>query len=259
MNRLKILSLAWALCGLIQSHLLAGTGPDDVVDKGESDVTLTLTRFDVNDQGLNLTYKITNHSPHDVWVCDGVTVDLGPDLKDYDVYLERDMETLVIRKRLEVAERVNGTIELLRNYQGRYIRLRPGQDRSASLSMVVPVEQYSILMWIIYNADYAKRLTLEIGVYDGDLPGFIEKTIASAERLGCKPTADVIASEWVAFYQYFGGFRIADAFGGLAGFHASYKNGDDEITVMRTWPVVLGERPLQMTIDGVSIPYKGAR
>jgi hypothetical protein len=258
MSRFVILCFAWAFCVLLPARLSAGASSDSTTNMGETGVALTLTRFDVNDRSLNLTCRVVNNGKQEIWVCDNVTD--GSSSKSYEVYLGDDCRTLTIRRRLEVAEQRLEVGAMPRFYQARYLRLPPGQDRIWSFMIAVPVKPCFILMGYPNKADYATRVSVEIGVYDGNLPGRIGDTIALAERLDTSYRNKVIAPDYELFDQYFSGFRISDAFGGSAGFRKRYEPGNDQITIDRSWPwptvSLFGERPLQITIDGVSIPYK---
>lgn len=255
MNRCGFLLLAFVLGISLPAYSSAQTNSD----VGSTGVALTLIRFDVNDQSLSLACKVTNNGEQDIWVCDGITA-FHPNSNDYEAYLADDCRTLTIRRRLEVAEEIPGIAGWFRGYQARYRRLHPGQNRTWSFTMAVPVKPNFILMGYPNKADYATCLSVEIGICDGDLPGRIADIIGLAERLDTSYRNDVVAPNYELFDRYFSGFRIADAFGGSAGFRDRYEPGSDQITIDRAWPwetvSLFGERPLNITIDGIFIAYE---
>jgi len=101
--------------------------------KEEAGVTIELTKLDVNDTTLDLSYKIKNNSDHEVWICDDVDFYLTS--IDFEVYLSEDEQTLLIRRRFDVPTIVYWPIWPY----GRYVLLRSGQERTESLSLDVPV------------------------------------------------------------------------------------------------------------------------
>jgi len=68
---------------------------------------------------------------------------------------------------------------------GRYIRLLPGQEYAESLSRALPVRPTLVYIPEQANAESAKRLALEIGFYDEDLPELILNIVEMAEKLSC--------------------------------------------------------------------------
>ena len=61
---------------------------DVLADEQNSDVSMTITKFHVDDQTLELGWKIVNNSDHDVWVCD--SIDTHPGFPDFEVFMARD-------------------------------------------------------------------------------------------------------------------------------------------------------------------------
>jgi len=109
MNRNKILILTLVLCVLIGGYPKAEYRQDnsDLPDQNDVEtVMIALTHLDVNDQTpdvndqtLELRYRIVNRSADDIWVCSDVSL-----FHQYqqEVYMEKDDETLMIRKRFDV-------------------------------------------------------------------------------------------------------------------------------------------------------------
>jgi len=214
-------------------------------------VKMALTGFDVNDTTLELSYKIKNNTDHDVWICDSVSVFTGP---DFEVYLSEDEQSLLIRRRLDVPTDVVWT----QCPYGRYVLLRSGQERTESLSLAVPVTPRLMFAGGLATSDHARRLVLEIGFYNEDLPGLIRDILEMAEKLNC---AHLDPSEYrtAFFMHYFKGIWIAHKlFGGLSQFEEyTYKEGSEEINIPYTWQKFNGEQVLRIEVDGVHIPYLG--
>jgi hypothetical protein len=215
--------------------------------KDEAGVTIELTKLDVNDTTLDLSYKIKNRSDHDIWICDSVSKQLN-----FEIYLAEDAQTLVIRKRLDVSpEVVWAAIPI-----GRYVRLRPGQGYAETLSYALPVRPALAYIGERANAESAKRLVLEIGFYDQDLPGLIRSIIEVVERLGC---ANVELEDYESdiMRHYFKGLLIKGRFGGLEHFDESHQDVSEQFITACT-DQLLGEQVLRLEVDGVSIPYVSA-
>lgn len=67
----------------------------------------------------------------------------------------------------------------------RYIHLLPAQEYAESLSRSLPVRPTLVYIPERANAESAKRLALEIGFYDLDLPWMIRDVIEVVDRLDC--------------------------------------------------------------------------
>jgi hypothetical protein len=102
-------------------------------------------------------------------------------------------------------------------------------------------------------------MVVEVGLFEGDLPGRIRQICKIAERLNCERVyySDLDVENVELFDEYFGGLNVADSFGGLAGFDEAFPEGSNRITIPHMWPVRLGERGLRITMDGLSLPYAG--
>jgi len=227
-----------------------GVKAEDVndLDTGQdSAVAIELTKFDLNDTTLELSYKIKNNTDHDVWICD--SVDIGH--SNSEIYLAEDAQTLIIRKRLDVSPEVVWASPP----GGRYVRLQAAQEYSESLSYALPV--HPVLAYITERAyaESAKRIVLEIGFYDQDLPGLIRSIIEVAERFGC---ANVELEDYESDIMrcYFKGLLIKGRFGGLEYFDEHHPDGSEQFITVYT-DQLLGEQVLQISVDGLYIPYKG--
>ena len=166
--------------------------------------------------------------------------------------MPKDEQTLLIRRRLDVPTVVVWII----NPRGRYVLLRSGQERNESLSLDVPVQPQRTFAGGPATSDHARRLVLEIGFYNEDLPGMIREILEMAEKLNC---ARLELGEYMTpfFMRYFKGIWIAhQLFGGLSQFEKyTYQEGNEEIKIPYTWQNFGGEQVLRIEVDGVHIPY----
>ena len=245
MYRIVSLILTLTLCVFFLKFAQAESG-DDPNNVEEKVVTIELTKLDVNDTTLELGYKIKNNTDHDVWICDSVSMQLN-----YEIYLAEDAQTLVIRKRLDISPGVVWAAIPV----GRYVRLRPGQEYAESLSRALPVRPALSYIAERANAESAKRLVLEIGFYDQDLPGLIRSIIEVVERLGCAKL-ELEDYESDIMRHYFKGLLIKGRFGGLEHFDESHQDLSEQFITPYT-DQLLGEQVLRIEVDGLYIPYKG--
>jgi hypothetical protein len=217
-------------------------------------VTTVLTKFDVNDTKLELGFKIINNTDHDVWICDDVSV---YSTMDFEVYLSEDEQTLLIRKRLDVPTIVYWPALPY----GRYIRLRSDKERTESVSLDVPVGPWRLCAdgLELPKSDLARRIVLEVGFYNEDLPKLIRDILEMAEEFDCARFENNSKYSATFFARYFKGAWIAQLFGGLSGFEENaYKEGSEEIRIpystysRENFGV---EQVLRIEVDGVHIPY----
>ncbi|MDT8300526.1 MAG: hypothetical protein RQ760_03515 [Sedimentisphaerales bacterium] len=133
------------------------------------------------------------------------------------------------------------------------------QERIESLSLEVPVISQRVYMFPskLAVSDHARRLVLEIGFYNEDLPGMIREILEIAEKLNC---THLESSEYYTdlFQRYFKGIWIAHRFfGGLSGFEEyTYQEGNEEIVIPYSWQRFGGEQVLRIEVDNVHIPYE---
>ncbi len=250
MYRIVSLILTLTLCVFSPRFAQAESG-DDPNNVEEKVVTIELTKLDVNDTTLELSYKIKNNTVHDVWICDDVAFNLAS--LDFEVYLSEDEQTLLIRRRLDVPTDVEWAI----NPRGHYVLLRSGQEWTESLSLDVPVHPRRQFAYGQVASDHARRLVLEIGFYNEDLPGMIREILEMAEKLNCARLETSGEYRTAFFMRYFKGIWIAHLFGGLSGFEKyTYQEGNEEISIPYTWQNFGGEQVLRIEVDGVHIPYE---
>jgi len=225
-------------------------------DPNDADkVTIELTNLEVTDKNLDLGWKIKNNSENDIWICNHIDVSAK---LPFEVYVAGDNQTLMIRRRLAVPTATLFYIPPV----GEYVSLRPGQERTESLSLDVPVRRNEMYGGNeSLTAEHATRLVLEIGFYDEDLPTLVRGILEIAEKLNCKENLDIdiIERYYDIIERYYGGLLVNIFMGGLSGFNSLNENRDlrEEVLISYTWHAFKGEKVLQVTVDDVSIPYKG--
>ena len=257
MNRTKCLIMASTLCVLLAMSPEAESD-EDPGDEEETAVTISLTKLDVNDTNLKLSWKIKNDTDHDVWVCDRYSM-------DFEQFMDKDAKTLVLRRRYNLSN--EGVLWEFPFPRFRYSRLRPDQEKVESLSLTVPVRPWTLFSSSRGNAESAKRLAIEIGFYDEDLPELILNIVEMAEKLSCdtslyspaSPPMDSNDNSMEFSRRFFGGVFIARFFNSenFTYFRNSVTSGGDEIITPYLWQTLNGEQILRIKVDGVSIPYKG--
>ncbi len=222
---------------------------------------IVLTGFDVNDQNMEVRYKIVNRRTHDIWICDAVYLkdSKGKDVPPYhDIYIAEDRLTLVVRKQLDVLYEQSPSVP--RDYAGRYVRLRAGEERVGSVSLSLPAEQKVVfaLGWPPVG-EHATRMALRIGFHDEDLREKMRGIVTMAQHIGGGQLAwsDLTAEEYDIYRQYFHGLWVSATFGGLTGFNDAWPEGSEEIEIpysLAAPQFVSTESCLEIAIDGVLIP-----
>jgi len=212
----------------------------------EKAVTIELNKLDVNDTNLELQYKIKNNTDHDVWICDNVNKIANP----FEVFLAKDAQTFVLRKRLDVPSSIIWHTQPT----GMYVRLGPGEDLFESLSLNLPVQSSFVFASAGRTrvTQNARCLTLEIGFYDEDLPGLILSIIQEADKIS--DLRSVAATAMTK--EYFRGLLVRTRMGGLSNIIEAHSKG--QVFIDYSWQALTGEKVLQIVVDGVSIPYEGA-
>jgi hypothetical protein len=229
--------------------LVSAAFGDVLADEQNSDVSIIITKFQVNDQTLELGWKIINNTDHDVWICE--TMNTNAQLPKFETFIAQDAETLMIRRRFDLPLAVS----LERPIGGRYIRLGSGQEHTDSISLNLPVDPRYLFEVELGNAGRAGSLALEIVFFDEDLQSMILRIVEMADKLNCTWKA---LGDLEIYGRFFGGLWIAGHFNGSAYpyFRESVNSGGDEILMPNMGRARLGEQVLQLKVDGVSIIYR---
>lgn len=205
-------------------------------------ITIALKGSDISDKTFELRYEIRNGSHKDVWICD------EPDIDNpchFEIYLAEDRQTLVLRRRLDVP-----MVGIFREQpRGRYIRLRAGQSRTESLLLSLPIRPNPVFTGIRQKRGtvYVKRLTLDIGYYDEDLPAMVLNLLEGAEDTSNEDRDPnmALAGRWLGSMSHFNATNEYFNFG----------NRDEQVVVGWSDQTFEGEHFLQLTLGGLRIPY----
>ena len=244
------------MAGLLLATFPKAACGDVLANEQDSDVSITITKFQLNDQNLELSWKIVNSSDHDVWICESMSRDYPPPL--FEQFLDEDAKTLVIRKLFDLPMREELTLAYP-PIGSCYVRLHPGEEKVESVSVALPVSPYRMSASNkATNAEYAERLALEIGYYDEDLPALILEIVEISEHLNIDFSVGYHGFRKDVRDRFFGGPIVALLFKGMLGFESNVRSADadGEMWMPHFYKVRMGEKILRIEIDGVSIPYK---
>ena len=242
MREYTVLS-AVVLAHTLSAAVIYGSESGGPIHNEEIGVTITLTELKVAEKTIEIRYKIMNSSDHDIWLCDEINVQSG-----FEHYLGDDRETLRVRRQLGVPFRgVNREQPF-----GQYVRLRPHECRTESVLLRLPVHSGAIfnvgaLDRVIGGSLTVKRLTLEIGFYNGNLPETVLDLTKGLRELvpGVHRAYPSNAAEW---------------FGGLRAFferNEPLRDREERVVIPWTNQAFEGEQVVQMVVDGLSVPWVG--
>ena len=234
MNKQTIITATLLICVLLSISSKA-------ISKDNAGVpTISVTKFDLSYKTLSINYEIRNNSDQDIWICESIS-----HAYDFEVFLDKDSQTLVIRKRQDVP-----TSKIWRAPpMGKYMRLEPEKKRTESILLDVPVNPP---MYTFYSSKkqlqgfaYAKRLSIEIGYYVGNLPQMYLDMLQGHEN----PTDDRSKIQNIHL----------EAAAGFNRMNESLRRRDDEVRIQYTYQEFKGEKVLATTISDLNILYKETR
>jgi hypothetical protein len=216
---------------------------------------IVLTKFEITDGEIQLEYQVKNESDHEIWICESA-YETGEQYKVFEAFMDHQSHTLIIRKRLDVP--MLSCIEWFLPPHGRYVRLRPGESRSECISHVLPFYAHTVYHVIgqEQGIEYAKRLLIEIGFYDEDLPAKIRAILTEADRF-----TGTFSRNWYPFdemvNEYFAGLAVRTHMGGVEWFNQLNEGSIEKgkLVIPYTYQALKGERILRISIDGLLIAY----
>jgi hypothetical protein len=228
---LLIFSILALLLTEIQSKLAAA--------QKTNEPAINIKKVDVNDKILQIAYEIINNSNNDIWILDYIGNG------SFEAYLGDDGQTLIISRRLDVPSDKS----FYAQPDGLYHRLPAGQSRLESLLLNVPVERFAIFTdkGEKESIVIAKRLVLEIGFYDLDLPKLIYDLLDKAEKVNVNNNDYNLE-------------QIKKQFGGILYFNQDNEflgKRDEYVRVVYSWQAFRGELILKTEIENLEIPYNG--
>lgn len=202
---------------------------------------ITVIKLDISDKTLEMIYEIRNDSEQDIWICDDLNRNR---MTHFEVYLDEDGQTLIIRRRFNVP-----LIPYVNQPVGCYVRLPINKSRTESVLIPLPVHRRALFSGsgLIQDTVYAVSLLLEIGYYNGDLPGMIRGVLAKAEKITDKDTDPNLSRIW----KYMGGLLFFNEL------NERLSQRDEEVSIPYTWQALKSEHVLSTKIENQRIPYIG--
>ena len=207
-------------------------------------MTIQRTGLEVTDDMLELAFEIWNNGAHEIWICE--SMDIGNPWGDFEAYVGEDNETLFVQRRPDVP--MDGSRS---QSTGRYVRLGSGQARAEVMSFSLPVHETCVLFGTTGRRppEYAKRLVLELGYYEEDLPALVFRTLEEESKTLPTERDDIPAD----------GTGVAGMIGGPLYFsvgNEQVRARDEQALIPWTEQALKGEKLLQMTVDDLLIPYR---
>ena len=201
----------------------------------------SVIKLDLSDKTLKLHYEIRNESEHDIWILVGFEK-AGASA---ELFMDEDGRTLLLRRRFDVPFSGGGNMVF-----GRYVLMRPGESQIESITRAVPVHpEYGFTLGKIRQSRglvHAKRVAIEIGYYNSDLPTIIRRTLEDVDRIGTK----IKSEDDVKRLGYFKGSLPFNAL------HEVLRQRDEEILLPYTYQWFKGEQVIRKVIEDVHIPYE---
>ena len=239
--KVKITFIAFFLYVLITNLTSAQNDIDSGAKKKTGIPTITITKMDVSDKNLRLSYEIRNDSQQEFWILAGFD-EVGATI---ELFMDEDDRTLMIRRRFNVPFSGGGNTP-----PGRYVVLRSGKTLTESVTLAIPVyPEYGFAMGQQRQAqglEYAKRLAIEIGYYASDLPRIIRRTNEEVDRIGFK-----VKSEDDRIRRFY--FRGVVSYNALS---EILRQRDEEVLLPYTYQWFKGEQILRTVVEDVNIPYE---
>jgi hypothetical protein len=204
--------------------------PDNEVPENAEGLNIIVTSLKVDDKILQIDYEVVNNSQQEIWICDNIAA-FSVSFADYEVFIDEDDQTLVVRKRMNVPSTILYTI----NPAGKYIRLCPGNKKSYSLLFPLPVHYTRVYKGIERREGivYATRIAIEIGYYVGNLPELYYS--------GAIETA--------------GKYRDIDRALRSTGGNEKLRQRNEEVIIPHAYWRLKGEKVLHTIIENQRIPY----
>jgi len=204
--------------------------------------TISVTKLDINDKTLKLSYEIKNNTNQDIWTCE----EINHNCWNFEVGMAQDGKTLIIRRRLDLQMSGFGEQPF-----GRYERLRKNEIRKESFLLTLPVRPHQIFLkgrQLSKVIEHAKRLVIEIGFYSGNIPRIIFDMLEAAEN---NPQKEIVKDNGNPI-------DVNDWIGGSLHFNETNQrvsNRDEQVVIPWTDQNLKGEKVIRANITDLNIPY----
>jgi hypothetical protein len=233
---IKILFVSLFVCIELTVQSVSQAKTNIEVEK-TGDLAIVINEQKLSETIFMIDYEIRNNCSTDVWICASVDESFGD---DFETYKYNDTQTLVVRRRLDVPTFVMWDA----NPYGKYVRLRPGERRAESVSLLLPVQFRRVYMASQgkKEIEYIIHVAIEIGYYVGDLPKMFINMLSEMEK------TDI--DKFVSFKMLYGDVLSFNYMNELL-----IKRREDEVLIPYTRQEFKGEDILRAVIDDIKIPY----
>jgi len=201
-----------------------------------------LTKLDITDKALELSYQINNDSKQDIWLCK----DLGSAYRSFEVAATENGETLLVRRRLDVP--ITGSGE---HVHGSYVRIPKASRWKETLLLTLPVRPHRIIMGRQPSDGVIKhvtRLLFEIGFYSGDFPGKILRLLEEAEKNLQKKHVDDMG-----YPNDVVGWLVSSVV--INGANEGVPDRNEQFVIPWTDQTLNGEHVFRATVENLNVPY----
>jgi hypothetical protein len=238
MNKQTIITATLLICILLPTSTQAKS------EDNTNEPTIFVTKLDVTDKSLELSWEIRNDTKQDIWILTG----LDRSGATISAFVAEDRQKLLMRRRLDLPWIGNTPFPAC---NGRYVCLHAGQVLTESASLAIPVWPHhdQVLIDSIYLQDPTQltHLTIEIGYYTGDFPAAVRRALEQDEK-NPRIVRSVDPSYTRSITEWFGGLR------GFNNLNELLNWRDDEVLISYTSQAFSGERFLSTTVDNLKIP-----
>lgn len=212
--------------------------------------TIVVTKVNLRDKTLELSYEIRNDTNGDLWIMEG----LNERTLSTAVFMDDDNQTLLLRSRLDVppSSLLGPPQGPYPTFEGTYVRLPSGERLSESVSLSIPVRpQYWIpVLREERRLEHATRLAIEIGYHKGDLFESIRNRLVEEAKVSRKlPLVHPNRSE--TLFEFFDGMGLLK----LNEMNERLWARNERILLPYTGEILKGEESFRVTVDDVRIPY----
>jgi hypothetical protein len=240
MNSQAIVTIALSLCLLPTIQIHANSDDKVVAQEKIGAPSILVTKLDINDKSLKLSYEIRNDSEQDIWILTGLDK-FGTFVR---AFIDQDDRTLLLRRWFGTLSRFHGNA-----LYGRYVRLRVGQTRTESVFLSFPMILSFPTRKEPRERGLATRMIIEIGYYTGDLTGKIRASLGKSE----KNSKEISNEDLRIIQRWYGSLLIFNEINEVL------RDRDEEIIIPYYNKPHQDEQVMRLKIDDLNIPYTEKR
>jgi hypothetical protein len=192
-------------CTPTLEHVKARGEQAQAVSEKQTRPLVGIKSIGVGPKEMRLAYRVTNPSNHDIWVAE----DMGDYVREEGQTAELKIknETLYVDFHVVIPPGWN-----IRTVFTRYCRIPPGQSRSKTMTLPVPLQSNSLERGSWDGSRVVRRVVLDLGYFEEDLPTLISESVKRGFRprevhlFAWHPTSDDPDLAWVE--QDWGGLSL---------------------------------------------------